>query len=82
MILTTLAGVAEMMRVEMLEKQKIGIATAKAEGKYTGRKQSPETVRKFNDVNELIEGGKSASRALELIGLSRGQYYKMKKSTV
>ncbi|NQZ27985.1 MAG: recombinase family protein [Colwellia sp.] len=80
MILTTLAGVAEMMRVEMLEKQRIGIATAKADGKYTGRKQSPETVRKFKEVNELIEAGKSASRALELIGLSRGQFYKMKKA--
>ncbi|WP_105258405.1 recombinase family protein [Pseudoalteromonas sp. T1lg88] len=80
MILTTLTGVAEMMRVEMLEKQKIGIARAKSEGKYTGRKQSPETLKKFNEVNELIEGGKTATRALELIGLSRGQYYQMKKA--
>ncbi|SUI90878.1 recombinase family protein [Shewanella morhuae] len=82
MILTTLAGVAEMMRVEMLEKQKIGIATAKAEGRYTGRKVSPQTIKKFDDVRELVAAGKSATRALELVGLSRGQYYKMiKKDT-
>ena len=80
MILTTLAGVAEMMRVEMLEKQRIGIARAKVEGKYTGRKQSPKTINKYNEVNSLAEKGVSVSKALELIGLSRGQFYKMKKT--
>jgi len=43
MILTTLAAV-EQMNVELMkEKQKIGIATAKAEGKYKGRPINPET---------------------------------------
>jgi putative DNA-invertase from lambdoid prophage Rac len=81
MVLTVLAGVAEMMRVEMLEKQKIGIATAKAEGRYTGRKASPETIKRFHEVNVLVSAGQSATRALELIGLSRGQYYKMLKES-
>jgi DNA invertase Pin-like site-specific DNA recombinase len=39
LILTVLAGVAEMEREIMLERQRAGIAKAKAEGKYKGRKR-------------------------------------------
>ncbi|MFP3632530.1 recombinase family protein, partial [Burkholderia sp. SIMBA_045] len=38
LMLTMLAGVAEFERDIMLERQREGIAKAKAEGKYKGRK--------------------------------------------
>jgi DNA invertase Pin-like site-specific DNA recombinase len=50
LILTIFAGFAQFERELMLERQKEGIAKAKAEGKYKGRKptaraQSPEVIR-------------------------------------
>jgi DNA invertase Pin-like site-specific DNA recombinase len=38
MVFTMMAGMAKMERELMLERQRIGIEKAKAEGKYTGRK--------------------------------------------
>ena len=54
-VLTVLASVAEMMRDDMLEKQRIGIARAKSEGLYQGRKQSPETIKKCEKAVEYIK---------------------------
>ncbi|MBM7071002.1 recombinase family protein [Shewanella sp. 202IG2-18] len=80
LILTTMASIAEMQRTEMLEKQKIGIATAKAAGKYVGRKASPETIAKYEDVKRIVESkAMSVTKALKTVGLSRTQYYRFEK---
>lgn len=44
LILTVLAGVAEMEREIMLERQRAGIARAKSEGKYKGRKPKVDPI--------------------------------------
>ena len=44
MVLTMLAAVAEMERTLMLERQAVGVAKAKAEGKYKGRPALSESV--------------------------------------
>jgi DNA invertase Pin-like site-specific DNA recombinase len=44
MILTVLSGLAEMERTQMLERQKIGIAKARLDNKYKGRKPTSEDV--------------------------------------
>lgn len=45
------AAIAQFEREIMLERQKVGIAKAKAEGKYTGRQ--PISVKKKNRIKEL-----------------------------
>jgi DNA invertase Pin-like site-specific DNA recombinase len=44
--LTVLAGMAQMERELMLERQAVGIATAKKAGKYTGRKAQTDKCEK------------------------------------
>ena len=45
------AAIAQFEREIMLERQKVGIARAKAEGKYTGRQPTP--MKKKNRIKEL-----------------------------
>ena len=80
MILTTMASIAEMQRTEMLEKQRIGIDRAVAEGKYKGKQTSQETTAKYNQVVKLVKKGVSAYKAIKLVGISNAQYYRMKKA--
>lgn len=54
LVLTTLAAVAEMQREEILEKQRIGIDRAKAEGKYKGKQQSDKTTKACQEAISLI----------------------------
>lgn len=44
LVFTMWAGLAEMEREQMLERQAIGVARAKEEGKYTGRKAVDQVV--------------------------------------
>jgi DNA invertase Pin-like site-specific DNA recombinase len=55
LMLTVLAGVATWEREIMLERQREGIARAKAEGKYRGA--PPTAQRKVDDVLRLAEAG-------------------------
>lgn len=80
MILTTLSAVAEMQRSEMLEKQAIGIKRAKEEGKFKGKQISQESKDQFDRVQKLIAIGESTNKAIELIGMNRSKYFRLKKS--
>ena len=44
LMLTVLAGVAQFEREIMLERQREGVAKAKAAGKYKGRKPIPSDI--------------------------------------
>lgn len=55
LMLTMLGGVAEFEREIMLERQREGIAKAKAEGKYKGRK--PTAQAKADEVMSLKAQG-------------------------
>ncbi|MCC4818025.1 hypothetical protein BCU85_17345 [Vibrio lentus] len=81
MVLTVLASVATMQREEMLEKQRIGIERAQKEGKYKGKQANPKTIEACENVYKH-EKDKSLSIAKALVahGVSRGTYYKWKKS--
>lgn len=76
MLLDMLAITARKDYEDRRRRQAEGIAKAKAEGKYTGRKQSPETIKKCRAVLALIGTGKTASEAMDTLGISRGTYYK------
>lgn len=76
LMLTILAGVATWEREIMLERQREGIAKAKSEGKYKGRKPRHDyaTVRAMAD--EL--GPEAAAREL---GIARSWVYQVLQTT-
>lgn len=78
-VLATLAAVAEMQRVEMLEKQSIGIARAKAEGKYEGRGKD---VRTKSQILELLNVGMSMRKVAVEVGCSLSTVQRVKKAAV
>ena len=63
LMLTVLGGIAEFEREIMLERQREGIAKAKAEGKYKGRK--PTAKAKEEDVLRLKAEGVGATEIAE-----------------
>lgn len=77
LMLTVLGGIAEFEREIMLERQREGIAKAKAAGKYKGRK--PTAQVKSKEVMELIRSGKGPSEAAKEVGISRASVYRITK---
>jgi DNA invertase Pin-like site-specific DNA recombinase len=74
LILNVFAAFAQFEREMMLERQREGIAKAKAEGKYKGRKptaraKSPEAIRMFNS-------GKRVSEIAKALGVARASVYR------
>ena len=72
LMLTILAGVATWEREIMLERQREGIAKAKADGRYKGRPVSIEAAR----VRELAATMKPAAIAKQL-GVARSSVYRL-----
>jgi len=74
--LTILAGVATWEREVMLERQREGIAKAKAEGKYRGRKSTvavqPEQIRTMHAA-----GGRKPAHIAERLSVARSSVYRM-----
>ncbi len=69
LMLTVLGGNAQFEREIMLERQREGVAKAKAEGKYKGRK--PIAMDRQHEVIRLVMSGMSkASVAKQLRGFS------------
>lgn len=75
MMLNVMASVAQFERELMLERQKEGIAKAKAEGKYTGRK--PTAMNKSDAVLSLLKSGMTKSKVCEHLGISRASLYRI-----
>lgn len=73
--LTVLAGMAEFERDLMLERQRAGIAAAKAEGKYKGR--TPTARAKASEAHELHHQGLGATEIAERLGISRASVYRI-----
>lgn len=74
LILTILAGVGCWEREAMLERQRAGIAKAKAEGKYRGR--APTARAKAHEVRRLKAEGKSIPEIIAATGISRASIYR------
>jgi DNA invertase Pin-like site-specific DNA recombinase len=74
LMLTMLGAIAEFERGIMLERQREGIAIAKAENKYKGRK--PIDIDKLYEVQNLVGEGMSVTAASKQVGISRITYYK------
>lgn len=77
LMLTLLGGVAEFEREIMLERQREGIAKAKAAGKYKGRK--PTAREKSSEVMALAKDGVGATEIARKVGIGRASVYRILK---
>lgn len=75
LMLTVLAGVGQFERELMLERQRHGIAKAKAEGKYRGR--APTARAKSALVRALKEDGHGVAEIVRRTGVSRASVYRI-----
>jgi DNA invertase Pin-like site-specific DNA recombinase len=74
LLFTMIGAVAEFEREMMLERQREGIAKAKAEGKYKGRK--PTAKAQAGEVKALREQGLGASEIAKRLGIGRASVYR------
>jgi len=79
LMLNVMGSVAQFEREMMLERQREGIAKAKSEGKYTGRK--PTAIAKAAEVHTLIGAGASVAQVSKELGISETSIYRIVKST-
>lgn len=75
LILTIFSGFAQFEREMMLEGPREGIAKAKAEGKYAGRK--PAARAKSAEVLALHKVGKNPTEIAKAAGIGRGSVYRI-----
>lgn len=74
-MLTIFGAVAELEREYILQRQREGIAIAKQQGKYKGRKmlEHPNLDRV---ISNWKAGEVSAVKAMELLGMSKSTFYR------
>ena len=75
LVLTVLGGIAEFEREIMLERQREGIAKAKAAGKYRGRK--PTARAKADEVVALKAQGIGPTAIAKQLGIGRASVYRI-----
>lgn len=78
LMLTMLGAVAEFERGLMLERQREGIAKAKAEGKYRGR--VPTAQRQAAEAKRMRAEGLKPAAIAERLGISRASVYRTLKN--
>lgn len=74
LMLNMFAAMAQFEREMMLERQREGIAKAKAHGKYKGRK--PTARAKAEDAVRLFRDGKRVAHIAKELGIGRGSVYR------
>lgn len=74
LILQVLGAVSQWERSVMLERQRAGIAKAKAEGRYRGR--APTARAKTPEVMQMKAEGKTVAQIAKSVGISRASVYR------
>ena len=74
LMLNVLGGVAQFEREMMLERQREGIAKAKAEGAYKGRK--PTARAKAAEIKALSDEGLSMAAIAARLGIGKGSVHR------
>ena len=73
-MMTVFAAIAELERSYILDRQAEGIAIAKAEGRYHGRK--PKEIKDFEKWYDKVKAGDtSISHACKVLGIARSTWY-------
>lgn len=75
LLLTVFAAFAQFEREMMLERQREGIARARAEGKYKGRK--PTARARAGEVRALRAEGLGATEIARRLGIGRASVYRI-----
>ena len=75
LMLNVLGSVAEFERSMMLERQREGIAKAKAENKYKGRK--PTAMAKADEVKALTKQGVGPTEISRRLKIGRASVYRI-----
>lgn len=70
-----LGSVAQFEREMMLERQREGVAKAKAEGRYKGR--NPTARMKTREVRQLVTEGITKREIAQRLGISERSVYRM-----
>ena len=79
-MLTVFGAVAELEREYILQRQREGIAIAKAQGKYRGRK--PLQVSEFEQVTSKWKSGTiTAAEAMRTLHMTKTTFYRRVKQT-
>lgn len=77
LMLTMIAAINEFERTNLKERQKEGIAVARANGKYKGRKPIEVDKEAFELVyGEVVRGERTHKYAMKKLGLKNNTYYK------
>jgi DNA invertase Pin-like site-specific DNA recombinase len=79
LMLNVLGGVAQFEREMMLERQREGIAKAKGEGKYKGRK--PTARAKADQIKALHTEGLSMGQIASRLGIRKGSVHRVLNPT-
>lgn len=77
LMLNLLGSIAEFERELMLERQREGIAAAKAEGKYKGR--VPTAQRQADEIIRLKDEGKTVAEIMAKTGAGRSSVFSILK---
>ncbi len=75
LVFNMVAAIAQFEREIMLERQREGIAKAKAEGKYKGR--APTAMAKADEALTLLKGGMGATEVARQLGIGRASVYRI-----
>lgn len=75
LLLTMVGAIAQFERAIMLERQREGIAKAKADGKYKGRK--PTAQAKATEARQLAAEGVRPNDIAKRLGISRASAYRV-----
>jgi DNA invertase Pin-like site-specific DNA recombinase len=76
-MLTVFAALAQLEREQTKQRQAEGIAIAKAQGKYKGRKPIEIDEKVFDETyKRVIDGEMTNNYAMSKLGLKRNTYYK------
>ena len=75
LMLTVIGAIAQFEREIMIERQREGIAAAKAEGKYKGR--APTARRKAEEIRKLAAEGVGKAEIARRLGVGERSVYRM-----
>jgi DNA invertase Pin-like site-specific DNA recombinase len=77
LMLNVLGSVAEFERSMMLERQRVGIAKARADGKFKGR--APTVQKQSAEIETLLAQGLGPTDVAEKLGVARSSVYRVAK---
>jgi DNA invertase Pin-like site-specific DNA recombinase len=75
LVFNMVGAIAQFEREIMLERQREGIAKAKAEGKYKGR--APTAMAKADEALTMLKGGMGATEVARQLGIGRASVYRI-----